>query len=40
MLVRARMGDEMTEGESEIDGSGRMSLPKANALKRRVGDWE
>lgn len=35
------MGDEITEWEGEIDESGRMSLPEANALKRqrRVGDW-
>lgn len=29
------MRDETTECEGEIDGSGRGSLPKANALKRR-----
>lgn len=43
LLVRAKKGDEMTKREGEIDGSGGVSLPEANALKRqlkrRAGDW-
>lgn len=35
LAVRAKMGDEMTKREGEIDESGRVSLPEANALKRQ-----
>lgn len=37
MLVRVEMADEMTECEGEIDENGRVSLPEANALKKRGG---
>lgn len=33
MPVRAKMRDEMSGWEGEIDGSGRVSLPEANGFK-------
>lgn len=43
LAVRAKMGDEVTKREGEIDESGRVSLPEANALKskrRETGEWK